>query len=83
MRVFRIAVIRDLWIRGALNSEDKHEGTSMIPKLGKKKQGGHLANGNHLAKISAFEYVCKGGEGWGILETQLLVKSLSWRFLGN
>lgn len=39
MGVFRIAVIRDLWMRGPLNSEDKHEGTSMNPKFGTKEEG--------------------------------------------
>ena len=48
---------------GALNSEDRHEGTSRNPKLGTDR-GGHPAHANNLAGISASEYVCEGGRGW-------------------
>lgn len=52
-------------MKGALNSEDKHEGTSMNPKFG-IEEGGPLAHNNNLTRISASEYVCKGGGSWRI-----------------
>lgn len=73
MRVFKLATIRDLWMRRALSYEDKHEGTSMNPKFG-TEEGGCLAHTNNLTGISASEYVCKGGRSWKILEIQNFVK---------
>lgn len=47
---------------GAVNSENRHESSSMNTKLETGGRG-HSAHTNNLTGITAFEYVCEGGRG--------------------
>ena len=64
----------------ALNSKNRQKGISMNPKLGTEGQW-HPAHTNNLTGVSASGYVCLGGRGWEIRNTDLCPVS-DW-FLGN